>query len=199
MHVAPQPEPAGFDAAVRRPGRRWLQRQAIPLNAPPPEGVAFPPHWRRCLDDLHRSYRGVCAYLCIFFERVGGGVSVDHFVAKSRDAGLAYEWGNYRLACSTMNSRKRDFDEVLDPFEVVDGWFHLELVTGRLYPDPTLPAAWRLAVSDTIARLGLDDPACRELRARRYQEYLEFGLPADYLRRQSPLVWSEAARQGLLR
>lgn len=53
-------------------------------------------------------------------------------------------------------------------------------------------------VEQTIERLGLDDPACRELRARWYQEYLEHGLPSAYLRSKSPFVWTEAERQGLL-
>jgi hypothetical protein len=53
-------------------------------------------------------------------------------------------------------------------------------------------------VEETIERLGLDDPLCRELRARWYQDYLEYNLPADYLKQKSPFVWCEANRQGLL-
>ena len=53
-------------------------------------------------------------------------------------------------------------------------------------------------VEETINLLGLDDPQCRELRARWYQDYLEYELSAEYLEKKSPFVWQEASRQGLL-
>lgn len=155
--------------------------------------------WRGdCLTALHRAYGGVCAYLCVFVERCTGGMSVDHFVAKSALAGLAYEWSNYRLACTTINSRKRDFDDVLDPFELEPNGFHLELTTGRIFPNPGLESAPMARVVQTIERLGLDDPLCREMRVRWFDEYLNCPLPQEYLRQKSPLVWIEAKRQGLL-
>lgn len=198
IQVQAQAEPATFDEKVRKKGVAYLKKKGIVLSQPLPPKTQIEPYWRECLTDLHRAYGGVCAYLSIFFERVVGGGSVDHFIAKSADAGLAYEWNNYRLACSTMNSRKREFNDVLDPFTLGADWFRLELSIGHIYANPNLPVADRKAVEETIKRLGLDDAECRELRARRYQEYLEFNLPADYLKRQSPFVWAEANRQGLL-
>lgn len=127
-----------------------------------------------------------------------GGGSVDHFIAKSASAGLAYEWSNYRLACSTMNSRKREYSDVLDPFFLAPDLFRLQLSTGHIYPNPDLDAVPMRLVEESIERLGLDDSLCRELRARWYQDYLEHNLPADYLKKQSPFVWYEANRQGLL-
>lgn len=127
-----------------------------------------------------------------------GGGSVDHFIAKSASAGLAYEWTNYRLACSTMNSRKRNYSNVLDPFALASDLFRLQLSTGHIYPNPTLNAAPMRIVEETIERLGLDDPQCREMRARWYQDYLEHNLPSVYLKSKAPFVWTEANRQGLL-
>ena len=49
-------------------------------------------------------------------------------VAKSMRWDQVYEWANYRLACSLMNARKDAIASVLDPFEIEDGWFALELV-----------------------------------------------------------------------
>jgi len=196
--VAPQPEPSTFDKEVRRKGVRYLRAKGISLNQPLPAGTKLPPYWRDCMDDLHTSYNGLCGYLCVFIERVTGGTSVDHFVAKSKFAGLAYEWSNYRLACSTMNSRKRDYENVLDPFAVKEGWFHLELVSGRIFPNPLLSKAEKKTVEDTIERLGLDDPPCREMRARHFSYYVNRELSGDYLRGHSPFVWYEANRQGLL-
>lgn len=196
--VAAQPEPAAFDAEVRQKGLAHLRKKGFPLGQPLPLKAEIEPYWRACLTDLHKAYGGVCAYLCVFFERIVGGASVDHFIAKSATAGLAYEWSNYRLACSTMNSRKREFSDVLDPFSLAPDHFHLQLSTGRIYPNPGLQAMPMRLVEQAIERLGLDDPPCRELRARWYQEYLEHGLPSAYLRSKSPFVWTEAHRQGLL-
>lgn len=196
--VAAQPEPRAFDKKVRRKGLTHLAQKGYALNELLPTNADIKPYWRDCLTDLHKAYDGVCAYLCIFFERVMGGGSVDHFIAKSANAGHAYEWNNYRLACSTMNSRKRDYADVLDPFFLAPDLFRLQLSTGHLYPNPSLDVRAMRIVEETIDRLGLDDPLCRELRARWYQDYLEYRLPADYLKKKSPFVWHEANRQGLL-
>lgn len=198
IHVNPQPEPASFNANVRQKGLAYLRRKGLALDQPLPPKTEIPPHWRDCLDDLYSVYEGTCSYLAVFFERVTGGGSVDHFVAKSRRADLAYEWTNFRLACSVMNSRKREFEDTLDPFEVVNGWFHLELVSGHIYPDPNLSEDIKAQVTATIERLGLDDPGNREMRARHYQEYYEGEFTADFLKKRSPFVWLEAERQGLL-
>jgi uncharacterized protein (TIGR02646 family) len=202
--VAAQPEPALFDASVRQPGKRWLIKNKVSITQPPPAKTNLSPYWRACLDDLHTSYAGVCAYLCVFVERTVGGTSVDHFVAKSKAAGRAYEWDNYRLACSTMNARKRDYDTVLDPFTLAANTFHLELVTGRIYPNPTLPKMTQTRAEKTIGRLGLDDGGCREIRARRYSDYIAIrgaspNLACEaHLKRYTPFVWYEAHRQGVL-
>ena len=196
--VAARPEPASFDVEVRRKGLAHLKKKGFPLGQPLPPKAEIEPYWRVCLTDLHQAYGGVCAYLGIFFERVMGGGSVDHFIAKSASAGLAYEWSNYRLACSTMNSRKREYSDVLDPFFLAPALFQLQLSTGHIYPNPDLDAVPMRLVEETIERLGLDDPQCRELRSRWYQDYLEHGLPSVYLKSKSPFVWSEANRQGLL-
>ncbi|MBF0245113.1 MAG: hypothetical protein HQL31_07550 [Planctomycetes bacterium] len=198
IHVAAQPEPETFDSEVRQKGLAWLRRKEIPLDRPLRKSAELKPYWRHCLDEMYLSYNGCCAYLAVFFERVTGEGSVDHFVAKSERTDLAYEWSNYRLACSRMNSRKRDYDDVLDPFEVETGWFRLELVSGRIFPDPGLPEELQARISATIKRLGLDDPGSRELRTRHFQNYIEKDYPEDYLRRYSPFVWSEVERQGLL-
>ena len=197
IHVAPQPEPDSF-AKVRENGMAWLKKKNIALDQPLPSETKLKPYWRDCLDDLYTSYDGYCSYLAVFFERVTGGGTVDHFIAKSKRADLAYEWSNYRLACSHMNSRKRDYDDVLDPFEIEDGWLHLELITGRIYPNPALSPEKLTAIQKTITRLGLDDAGNRELRARYYQEYRSNEYTENFLKKRSPFVWAEAQRQGLL-
>jgi hypothetical protein len=96
-----------------------------------------------------------------------------------------------------MNSRKRDYDDVLDPFEIEDGWFRLETVSGRIYPNPD--AVNQVEIHATIDRLGLDDAQCRKMRSRHFQDYINGDVSTDFLSRRSPFIWFEADRQGLLR
>jgi len=127
-------------------------------------------------------------------------------VAKSKLAGDAYRWSNLRLACVKMNARKRDYADILDPFMLAPDTFRLELVTGRIFVNKTLPTTDRAAARATIERPGLDDGGNREMRVRHYEEYLKLkaesvpGATAleDFLRRHSPFLWYEANRQGAL-
>src|SRR5690606_24273905 len=196
--VAQQPEPATFNAQVRVKGLAHLENKGFALDQPLPQKAKITPYWRDCLTELYQAYGGICAYLGVHFERVMGGGSVDHFIAKSANAGLAYEWKNYRLACTTMNSRKREYSDVLDPFYLAPDLFRLQLSTGHIYPNPELDVRAMRLVEETIERLGLDDPQCRALRTSWYQDYLEHELPSDYLKKKSPFVWYEANRLELL-
>ena len=187
IRVLPQPEPADFDARVRQPGLRDLARN--------PE--RFPNHWRHCAMQLWEAYKGICAYLCVVIPRGTGARSVDHLAPKSNHPKVAYEWSNYRLVCSLMNARKREFEDVLDPFEILDGWFILELSFLQVLPNPDLDEETRSRVKATIDRLKLDDDECRKARAMYYDAYLEGDLPFHLLERWSPFVAMELRRQGL--
>jgi hypothetical protein len=189
--VTPKPEPGDFDQKVRQKGTAWLQANNLPQTE-------LPPYWRDCLGDLHREYAGICAYISVYIEPVTGTRTADHFIAKSSDPNLAYEWDNYRLACGLMNSRKRDFDDVLDPFELEPETFRLVLYTGQILPvRPPDSPLWGLADA-TIRRLRLDDDDCRSLRRHYYLDYRQGEISESYLRRRAPFVWQEAQRQGLL-
>lgn len=187
-----------FDARVRQRGRKWLSDRGLLAANPVPVGTEMPTYWRECLDVLHAKYSGICSYLCVYLEQAVGGVSVDHFVAKSPRPDLAYEWDNYRLASASMNSHKNVFDDVLDPFALAPDTFHLELVTGRIHPNANLAATATTAAQNTIDRLGLDDDACRKMRIRRFEDYRSGNVSAQILKRDSPFIWDEANRQGLL-
>lgn len=187
--VAPQPEPPHFDSQVRRPGTAALARGERPL----------PPHWRLCLDDLHRAYSGICAYAAIFIPPVTGARSVDHFAPKSLSPELAYEWSNYRLTCTMMNARKREFQDVLDPFTILPDCFQLQMTTLEMFPGDWLPADLASSAKRTIFRLKLNAPDCLEARASYYDEYRAGTFGFDFLRRKSPFVAREVERQGLRR
>ncbi len=102
--------------------------------------------------------------MSVYIEPVVGGASVDHMVPKSAAWDKVYEWSNYRLACPMMNSRKGAVSFVLDPFEIEDGWFTLELVRFQVMPGAGLAASVMSGVGDCINRLRLNDRDCRSLR-----------------------------------
>lgn len=184
IHVDPQPEPKNFDSEVRQPGLGSLQTGRLD------------PHWRKCLPDLWRLYGGICAYSCLYIPPVTGDKTVDHFVAKSSQPALAYEWSNYRLACSRMNTKKGRSDDVLDPFQVIDGWFHLNLLSLEVYPNPDAPPDIIEKVQATIDRLGLNDSESRQGRQDYMDGYDSKEIDLSHLRRYSPFVFREMQRQG---
>ena len=201
IRVIPAPEPDSFDARVRQPGLRKLRevaeehyggsREAIPSGK-------FPKHWRRSLDDLMAGYHRICAYLCLYIPRGTGARSVDHMIAKSAAWEQAYEWSNYRLACSLMNSRKGAAVSVLDPFDVEDGWFVLELVEFQVLPNDGLDGAVVEDVQGTIDRLRLNDDECRGAREEYAEAYWSDDVSFDYLGRHAPFVAMELRRQNRL-
>lgn len=189
IRVEPQPEPPDFDASVRQPGLEALAEQ----REQPPA------YWRRCLDDLHVAYRGICAYVCIYIDKATGARSVDHFIAKSSDPQLAYEWSNFRLACSLVNSRKGAFDDILDPFEIEDDWFVLEFSFLQICPSPAIDPILRGRAQDTIDRLGLSNKECCDARAEYFDDYIAGHITFSYLERRCPFVAQEMRRQALVK
>lgn len=213
--VTPAPIPPSFDTSVRDRGLRAL---AELVGEPPPkprlEGRPFkkiadrredippdklPPYWTNALDDLMEAYQRICAYSCFLIHPVTGARSVDHMAPKSRAWDRVYEWSNYRLACSRLNARKRDFTDVLDPFEVRDGWFVLELVGFQVLPAEGLPAVTAQQVESTIIRLGLNEPAFTTTRERHWSNYINGDVSFRILLEESPFVARELLRQGRLR
>ena len=202
IRVVPAPEPDTFDARVRQPGLRKLEELAEEHHGGSKEAIPrekFPDYWRRSLDDLMASYHRICAYLCLYISGGPGARSVDHMIAKSAAWDQAYEWTNYRLACSLMNSRKGAAATVLDPFDVEDGWFVLELVEFQVLPGDGLDAAVVEDVQGTIDRLRLNDDECRGAREEFAEDYWSGHVSLDYLGRHAPFVARELRRQDRLR
>ena len=212
--VTPAPEPPAFDKKVRQPGLRAIAELVGEQPDPPrtagrphspvaasrdeiPAGK-FPPYWHEMLDDLMESYHQICAYLCLHINRVTGASSVDHAIAKSRRWDLVYEWSNYRLAYLQMNARKGAAADVLDPFEIGEDWFTLELVGFQVVPGSGLPDDVAKAVKDTIKRLRLNDHEYCEIRAEHAERYLSGKNPLHHLMQHAPFVAMELRRQHQL-
>ena len=205
--VKPAPEPPDFDRTVRQPGLRAIAEmvgEASQRRAGKPfdqvadardviPAARFPSYWRDALEDLQAAYDRVCAYLCV---RISTDPSVDHYVAKSRRWDLVYEWSNYRVACAAMNSYKGEYEDVLNPFELQDGWFALELVEFQVVPGAGLADGDADLVQATIRRLHLNVPRFCRIRAEYAEARWNGEITADYLTRHSPFVARELRRQG---
>lgn len=175
------------------------KRKVLVIREEDLQSSELPAYWTECLDDLMEAYDQVCAYSCFRIHEVTGARSADHFAPRSRAWNLVYEWSNYRLACSRLNARKRDFTDVLDPFEVHTGWFRLELVGFQALPAADLDASIAGRVQNTIDRLGLNDQDLRSSRAKDAEYYWAGDVSLQVLREESPFVATELARQGRLR
>jgi len=208
------PEPASFDAAVRKRGlaaiaelvgepgsgtRRGPKRKPVAARREQIPSRAFPPFWTAMEDEMHRAYRGLCSYSALYIEPATGGRSIDHFVPKSVDWQLVYEWSNYRFACSRVNSKKLDQTGLLDPFLIVDEWFELEFVAFQVRAGAGTTRKIRTQVEATIEGLGLNRrPFCMQREA--YAEDYRAGVIGfAYLDRMAPFVAREIRRQGLVR
>jgi hypothetical protein len=188
IHVEPQPEPPDFDAKVRQPGRTGVASSEGELR----------PLWRHCATQLWEAYKGVCAYSSLHIPRGTGAISVDHLLPKSKRRELAYEWSNYRLACVRMNARKNALEDVLDPFEVQDGWFALELSTLEVIPGEGLTESLRAQVQMTIDRLDLNDDEFVRAREAHYMAWREGDMKLRLLRKYCPFLAKELLRQGVV-
>ncbi len=186
ISVSPRPEPDTFEARVRAPGRQALAEDKNPL----------PDYWRRCSRELLEAYDRICAYSCFHIPRVVGGATVEHFAPKSARRDLAYEWSNYRVVCALMNARKREFEDVLDPFEIDDDWFELELAFMQVRPAERLGERTTQAVLKTIDRLKLNDVELCRAREDWYDDWIGGQFTASYMARHAPFIYREAVRQG---
>lgn len=214
IHVALADEPDDFDAKVRQPGLSAIGElvgEQPTLRRPGPRRAQvasrreeipaskFPDFWTRAVNDLMTAYHRICAYVACYIEPVTGMPTVDHMIPKSQGWDQVYEWSNFRLACSRMNSRKNDAPDVLDPFEVETGWFELEVVSFQLKPSAGVDAPTRRRITDTITRLGLNDQECRDLREEYVTSYWGGAIPLNSLTRRAPFIAMELRRQGRLR
>lgn len=189
--VVQQREPEDFDEKVRRPGNEYLQQH------PDVKASKLPDYWTSMSENLWKVYGGICAYLAIFFDSAIGS-TIDHFIPKSRNKQMAYEWSNYRLASWGMN-RKKARKNVLDPFALRPDSFRINFSNGEICPNPAQDAGYQERCRDTIRALGLNESRNKEMRIRHFDEYFRNDVSLEYLEKNSPFVHSEVVRQNLQR
>ncbi len=110
--VQPQPEPDDFEEKVRKKGLAFLQKVPNPKT----EDFKNRDYWCKSLLELYNSYHKICAYSAQWIPYDTGNPSVDYFIPKSEKPELAYEWSNFRLTCSRMNSEKGTYLDVIESF-----------------------------------------------------------------------------------
>ena len=187
--VRAAPEYPEFDRQVRQRGRNFL------VTCPNPKSTDFRNHnyWTRALDQLRAAYSNRCAYTTCRLVHTG---SVDHFRPKSKYPSLAYEWSNYRLARQTINNRKGESEDVIDPFLVSEGWFTLDLPSCLIKPGVTISAEVRKAVNATINVLGLNrDDRLVEERCDLLISLADGEITLPHLERYYPFLSAEIRRQ----
>ena len=158
IHFEPPPEPRDFEEKVRTPGTNWLRHH------PTPKSEKLPDLWKGCRSELAEGFRCLCAYSVV---KIGMRGQIDHYLSKANHRDLAYEWSSYRYASGGMNSRKGTCDEkILDPFEVQDGWFEVQLGTWQLLMTNKIPPSQRELAEFTLRQLclGSSDDAVAERR-----------------------------------
>lgn len=123
--------------------------------------------------------------------------SVDHFVPKTVDPNLAYEWTNYRLASLRLNSYKGEHTDVLDPFHILQGWFVLNLTNFLVEPNGGLEQRVEAEVRNTIEVLRLNrDDILVNLRFQIVRDYAKGLVNFDFLMTHYPFIASELSRQN---
>lgn len=179
----PIPEPSDFAKNCRTKGNAWLKANTTASSD------KFPGYWREFQPELAEGFSCRCGWSAM---HIGLDGAVDHYHSRSGPKGrrLAYEWSNYRYISTTVNSSKQALDsEVLDPFEVQDGWFEVRMPSFQLVRTDRVPSALRKKADYTIERLKLDQGT--KFIANRiywYREHRRKGLPLDRLREYAPLV-----------
>jgi uncharacterized protein (TIGR02646 family) len=195
--VAPQPESPTFNEEVRVPGDKFLRK----LGNLTPTYKQWIGHnyWKYIRYDLHDAYNGICSYCANWIPRGESSPTIDHFIPKSIRPDLAYEWSNYRLACPLINTRKKDYQDVLDPFTLHYNWFFLDFPTLLLKPNPELSVQDQQRVWRTIKRLKLnEDETFIHSRNHWLEAYCREHTPYSFLKKHAPFVAYELERQDLV-
>ncbi len=183
--------PANYESEVKRPGKAFLR------NTPNPTRRDWRNHryWSRIHDYLYNEHNGICLYCASWTPRRQQAdaldhTSIDHFIPKTSDAQLAYEWSNFRLCRSRLNNYKSAFQDVLDPCSVSNDWFHLDFTSFLIKPSPHITdIRLKQNIIDTIDRLRLnsDNDYVTE-RIQAIKEYSSDNLSLNILKEKFPFI-----------
>jgi hypothetical protein len=187
-------EPKTFDTICRAEGTKWLNANPVTAGKEPRD------FWSQFEPELRTAFKNRCGWLAMWIARG----QVDHYLSKhprnlalrAVQRPLSYEWKNLRYADGEVNNRKRNRDaEILDPYEVRDGWFQLNNALA-LEVTAACPTSKSKKAKFTIQHLRLDrGTAVMRLRQQflaRYEEEIangmDVGAALNVLERDAPLI-----------
>lgn len=180
MIPVPHPilKPASFEPRCGDLGRKWLSAN--------PTSEKMPAYWTAFQPELADGFYQRCGWWAMW---IADG-AVDHFLSRKNHRHLAYTWDNYRYIAGTVNSSKKALDDqVLDPFEIEDGWFEVLLPSMQLVPTLTLPAVLAAKAAFTLKKLHLENGTkVRRCRSKWYQAYKAGNLSMAGLEDFAPLL-----------
>lgn len=175
----PIAEPEQFDEKCRKKGLAWIAKN--PLKKRPSD------FWSLFRLDLAQGFENRCAFGAMW---ISSG-TVDHFVSCDEDMSRAYDWANYRYVDGWVNSskNKKKAADLLDPFEVCEGWFEVVLPSLQLVITDAIPEPFRERAENTLNNLPIHNDE-RLVRNRRewLKMYEENELSLEGLRRKAPLI-----------
>lgn len=198
IRVHPPDEPTGYDEHVRNKGRVWLEdAREGPTRRRKDRPESYWTQWDECPCKLAEGFLHRCGYTASYTPMHAG--HVDHFISwaeckRSDRHALVYEWSNLRWLDGRVNQRKSKLDRrpgpepLLDPFEVQDDWFELDLGRDILVMTDRVPPDQRARAHHTLSELDLyDGRIVREQRRDALEDYRN-GLSLARLEDKNPLV-----------
>jgi hypothetical protein len=100
--------------------------------------------------------------------------------------------------CQLLNSRKGEYEDLLDPFLVQNGWFVIEFPTLIVKPAMGLQKRLRDRVIKTRDVLGLnDEDTCLIMRQQFVTDYCRGEISFTHLEKRAPFLAMEMKKQGL--
>ncbi len=193
INVKRKNAPPHYVGKVRLPGSAFIAKHSLTANNVP-KYFRWARYWRHIVADLKSNFGDRCGYCAMWIPGPG---EVDHYISKTAQPKLAYEWKNFRFADAPMNKRKAKHDgKVLDPYVVKDNWFEVDIFTGKISPTKSVPRRYRQQAEDTIRLLRLNDRTYKNSRLKHIAGY-EAAPSADALAQTqnlAPLVASAIER-----
>ncbi len=98
-----------------------------------------------------------------------------------------------------LNGRKGIREDILDPFQIQNGWFVIDFPSLFVRPAQGLAPSIAQSVQITIDVLGLNhEGTCLQGREAYLKSYCLGDIDFPYLRTKAPFVAFELQRQGLV-
>jgi hypothetical protein len=188
--------PATYINDVFLPGMQFL------AASPNPSNKEFKRHsyWKRIHAPIYDLYGGICCYCASWTPKpkesnILDVTSIDHFIPKSVNPSLAYDWRNFRLCRSRLNINKGNSLNIMDPIAIRNGWFILDFSSFLILPDPTLALYLKKRINDSITILGLNGNDYLEQRLDVILNYSINVISFEELQEKYPFIGIEMIRQ----